>query len=53
MIKSIGDNYRNYYLIIVKPTKKKLVLKYGLSNATFEHLTMLSSERIFCCNMEN
>jgi hypothetical protein len=36
MIKSIRDNYRIYGLIIVKTTKKSLVLDYGLSNATFE-----------------
>jgi hypothetical protein len=36
MIKSIGDNYRIYNLIIVKTTKKSLVLDHGLSNATFE-----------------
>jgi hypothetical protein len=36
MIKSIGDNYRIYGLIIVKIAKKSLVLDYGLSNATFE-----------------
>jgi len=36
MIKSIGDTYRIYGLIIVKITKKLLVLDYGLSNATFE-----------------
>jgi hypothetical protein len=36
MIKSIGDNYRIYALIIVKTTKKLLLLNYGLSNATFE-----------------
>jgi hypothetical protein len=36
MIKSIGNNYRNYGLIIVKTAKKSLVLNYGLSNATFE-----------------
>jgi hypothetical protein len=38
MIKSIRDNYRIYGLIIVKTTKKSLVLDYGLSNATFETL---------------
>jgi hypothetical protein len=36
MIKNIGDNYRIYDLIIVKTTKKSLVLDYGLLNATFE-----------------
>jgi hypothetical protein len=36
MIKSIGDNYRIYGLIIVKTAKKWLVLNYGFSNATFE-----------------
>jgi hypothetical protein len=36
MIKNIGDNYRIYALIIVKTTKKSLMLDYGLSNATFE-----------------
>jgi hypothetical protein len=35
MIKSIGDNYRIYGLIIVKTAKKLVVLDYGLSNATF------------------
>jgi hypothetical protein len=35
MIKSIRKNYRIYGLIIVK-IAKKLVLDYGLSNATFE-----------------
>jgi hypothetical protein len=34
MIKSIGDNYRIYGLIIVKIAKESLVLDYGLSNAT-------------------
>jgi hypothetical protein len=36
MIKNIRHNYRIYGLIIVKTTKKSLVLNYGLSNATFE-----------------
>jgi hypothetical protein len=36
MIKSIGDNYRIYGLIIAKTAKKLLMLDYGLSNATFE-----------------
>jgi hypothetical protein len=36
MIKKIEDNYRIYGLLIVKTTKKLLVLDYGLSNATFE-----------------
>jgi hypothetical protein len=36
MIKSIGDNYRIYGLIIVKTTKKFLMLDYGFSNATLE-----------------
>jgi hypothetical protein len=36
MIKSIGDNYKIYGLIIVKTPKKSLVLDYRLSNATFE-----------------
>jgi hypothetical protein len=36
MIKSTWVNYRIYGLIIVKITKKSLVLDYGLSNATFE-----------------
>ncbi len=35
-IKSIGDNYRIYGLIIVKTIKKLLMIDYGLSNATFE-----------------
>jgi hypothetical protein len=35
MIKNIGDNYIIYGLIIVKITKKSLMLDYGLSNATF------------------
>jgi hypothetical protein len=38
MIKSMGDNYRTYGLIIVKTAKKPLVLDYGLSNTTFEPL---------------
>jgi hypothetical protein len=42
MIKSIGDNYRIYGLLIVKTVKKSLMLDYGLSNATFENLTMFS-----------
>jgi hypothetical protein len=36
MIKSIGDNYKIYGLIIVETAKKSLVLDYELSNATFE-----------------
>jgi hypothetical protein len=36
MIKIIRDNYRIYGLIIVKTTKKSLVLDYGLLNTTFE-----------------
>jgi hypothetical protein len=36
MIKNIWDNYRIYALIIVKITKKSLVLNYGISNAIFE-----------------
>jgi len=36
MIKSIGDNYRFYGLIIVKTTKTSLMLDYGLSNAIFD-----------------
>jgi hypothetical protein len=36
MIKNIEDNYRIYGLIIVKTTKKSLMLDYGLSNPTFE-----------------
>jgi hypothetical protein len=36
MIKIIGDDYRIYGLIIVKITKKSLMLDYGVSNATFE-----------------
>jgi hypothetical protein len=46
MIKIIGDKYRIYGLIIVKTTKKLLVLDYGLSNATFEtsnHALAMSS----------
>jgi hypothetical protein len=38
MIKSIGDNYRFYCLIIVEIAKKSLVLEYGFSYATFEAL---------------
>jgi hypothetical protein len=38
MIKSIGDNYRIYGLIIVKTTNTSLVLDYGLSNTNFEPL---------------
>jgi hypothetical protein len=36
MIKSIGDNYMNYGLIIVKIVRTLLMINYGLSNATFE-----------------
>jgi hypothetical protein len=36
MIKSIGDDYKIYGLIIVKIEKKSLMLNHGLSNATFE-----------------
>jgi len=36
MIKSIGDNYMIYGLIIVKIAKKLIMLNYVLSNATFE-----------------
>jgi hypothetical protein len=36
MIKIIRDTYRIYGLIIIKITKKSLMLDYGLSNATFE-----------------
>jgi hypothetical protein len=36
MIKSIGDNYMIYGLIIVKIAKTSLMINYGLSNATFE-----------------
>jgi hypothetical protein len=36
MIKSIRDNYRIYGLIIIKTSKKSLMLDYGFSNATFE-----------------
>jgi hypothetical protein len=36
MIKSTRDNDRIYGLIIVKTTKKSILLNYGLSNATFE-----------------
>jgi hypothetical protein len=36
MIKSMGDNYRTYGLIIAKTTKKLLILDYGISDATFE-----------------
>jgi len=36
MVKSIGDNYRIYGLIIVKTTKKLLMLEYKLSNVSFE-----------------
>jgi hypothetical protein len=45
MIKNIGDNYRIYGLIIVKTTKKLLMLKYGLLNATFE-----TSNHVFALN---
>jgi len=41
MIKNIGDNYRIYGLIIVKTTKKSLMLDYGFLNATLSHITML------------
>jgi len=33
MIKSIGDSYKIYGLIIVKIAKKSLMLDYGFSNA--------------------
>jgi len=36
MVKRIGDNYRIYGLIIVKTTKKSLMLDYKLSNVSFE-----------------
>jgi hypothetical protein len=36
MIKSTGDNYRTYGLIIAKTAKEPLMLDYGISNATFE-----------------
>jgi hypothetical protein len=36
MIEIIRDNYRIYGLIIVKITKRLLVLDYGFSNVTFE-----------------
>jgi hypothetical protein len=36
MIKNLENNYRIYGLIIVKTTKKSIMLNYGLSNATFE-----------------
>jgi hypothetical protein len=36
MIKTIRGNYTIYGLIIVKTTKKLLMLDYGLSNATFK-----------------
>jgi hypothetical protein len=36
MIKTIGDNYRIYGLIIIKTAKELLMLDYGISNATFE-----------------
>jgi hypothetical protein len=38
MIKIIRDNYKIYGLIIVKTTKKSIVLNCELSNATFETL---------------
>jgi hypothetical protein len=38
MIKSIGDNYKIYGLIMVKTAKKLLMLDYGLSNTIFEPL---------------
>jgi len=50
MIKCIGDNYRIYGLIIVKTTKKLLVLDYGFSNAIFEtpnHVFALNSKLTF------
>jgi len=43
MIKIIGNHYRIYDLIIVKIAKKKLVLDYELSNATFEPLNHAST----------
>jgi len=36
MIIDIKNNCRIYSLIIVKSTKKSLMLDYGFSNATFE-----------------
>ncbi len=36
MVKSIGDNYRIYGLIIVKTAKKSVMLDYKFSNASFE-----------------
>jgi hypothetical protein len=36
MIKNIGDNYKIYGLIIVKISKRSLVLDDALLNATFE-----------------
>jgi hypothetical protein len=45
MIKSIGDNYRIYGLIIVKLVKKLLMLNYGFSNTTFEPFNY-----VFTCN---
>jgi len=63
MIKNIGDNYRIYGLIIVKITKKSLVLDYRLSNAIFEtpnhafaHLLSsyaLASSISMCCIMHD
>jgi hypothetical protein len=38
MIKSIGDNYKIYGLIMVKTAKNLLMLDYVFSNTTFEPL---------------
>ncbi len=47
MIKNIGVNYRIYGLIIIKTTKKSLMLDYGLSNTTFEPLNHAFAPRHF------
>jgi hypothetical protein len=46
MIKSIGDNYKIYGLIIVKTIKKLLMLDYGSQMPLLKHLTMFPP-----CNM--
>jgi hypothetical protein len=53
MIKNIGANYRIYGSVIVRTSRKLVVLDYGLSNATFEtpnhvfaHLCSFNENRI-------
>jgi hypothetical protein len=42
------DNYRIYGLIIVRITKKLIMLDYGFSNATFEPLNHVFVQRKAC-----